>query len=204
MAAAALGNKFSFIGLLAAFGFIAFGWQWRRAGPEDWTAGAAFLSMVPAALSFGDRKNAWRKVLSIVGCVAAVTCWARVVFAGGVSMPALEPAISVALGVGALIGSAYLGQWGQDRSEAVWSRVLGPAAAVALLSSALTWTVPETQSWASGLAERGAAWWAAFGASGGGWRWIGTAGVAAALGAAVHLKVQDSSAPKDRKLNWNK
>jgi hypothetical protein len=63
--------------------------------------------------------------------------------------------------------------------------------------------MPETQTWSAGLSERAAAWWAAFNGSGGGWRWLGTAGVGAALGAAFHLKVQAPAAP-DRKLNWNK
>ncbi len=204
VSASALGSRGAFVGLLAVFGLIAFGWQWRRAGPGDWVTGAAFLSLLPAALTYGDRKNAWYQALSVAGCAGALACWARHVVATGVPMPALEAAIGAAVGICALIGSAYLGQWGQDRSEAVWARVLGPVAAAALLISALTWSVPETQSWSSGLSERMAAWWTAFVVSGGGWRWIGTAGVGAALGAAVHLKVQESGAPKDRKLNWNK
>ncbi len=202
--AAALGSKASFVGLLAAFGLIAFGWQWRRAGPEDWAAGAALLALLPALLTYGDRTNVWRKAVSAAGCAGAMACWSKHVFGGGASIPALEAAIFGALGLCALFGSAYLGQWGQDRSEAVWARVLGPAAGLGLLISALTWTVPETQAWTSALSERGAAWWAAFAGSGGGWRWLGTAGVGAALGAAVHLKVTDAGAPKDRMLNWNK
>jgi hypothetical protein len=189
--------------VLIAFGVIAFGWQWRRAGPEDWAAGAAALSLAPAALTYGDRTNVWRKALSAAACLGALACWAREAFGGGVTMPALEPAIAAAVGLCALFGAAYLGQWGQDRSEAVWSRVLGPAAALCLLASALTWTVPEAQGWSAGLSERAAAWWSAFSASGGGWRWLGTAGVCAALGAAVHLKVQAPEAPS-RRLNWNK
>ena len=200
---AALGSKTSFIGLLAAFGVVAFGWQWRRAGPEDWPAGAAFLSLVPAALSYGDRMNSWRRALSAAACAGAAGCWARHVFGGGAAMPVLEPAILAAIGLCALFGAAYLGQWGQDRSEAFWSRLLGPFAALCLLASALGWTVPEAQPWSAGLAERASSWWAAFAGSGGGWRWLGTAGVLAALGAAVHLKVQAPKAP-DRRLNWNK
>jgi serine/threonine-protein kinase len=199
-----LGSKSSFIGLLGAFGLIAFGWQWRRAGPEDWAAGAAFLSLVPAALTFGDRRNAWNKPLGVLAAAGALACWGRQAFAGGPSAPALEAAIVAGLGLCALFGTAYLGQWGQDRSESLWARALGPAAALGLLISALTWTVPDAQAWTAGLAERSAAWWTAFSGSGGGWRWLGTAGVGAALGAAVHLKVQESGAPKDRKLNWNK
>jgi len=202
--ASALGSKGAFVGLLVVFGFVAFGWQWRRAGPEDWAAGAAFLALAPAALTYGDRANAWRRALSAAACAGALACWARQAFGGGVTMPVLEPAIVAAVGVIALFGTAFLGQWGQDRSEALWSRVLGPVAALCLLVSALTWTVPEAQPWGAGLAERAASWWAAFSGSGGGWRWLGTAGVCAALGAAVHLKVQSSAAPTDRKLNWNK
>ena len=204
VAASALGSRGAFVGLLFVFGVVAFGWQWRRAGPEDWMAGAALFSLLPGALTVGDRKNVWYKVISIAGCAGALACWARPVVAAGVFMPVLEAAIGAALGLCALIGSAYLGQWGQDRSETVWARVLGPVAGLALLSSALTWSVPETQAWSAGLSERMSALWAALAASGAGWRWIGTAGVGAALGAAVRLKVQDSGAPKDRKLNWNK
>ncbi|MEK7234213.1 MAG: serine/threonine-protein kinase [Elusimicrobiota bacterium] len=201
---AAMGSKSSFVGLLAAFGVIAFGWQWRRAGPEDWGAGAAILALLPAALTYGARTNAPRKLLSVAGCAGALACWARLASSGGASMPALETAIVAAVGLIALFGSAYLGQWGQDRSEAAWARVLGPTAGLCLLFSALTWSVPQTQDWTLGLAERTAAWWAAFTGSGGGWRWLGTAGLGAALGAAMHLKVHDAHAPKDRKLNWNK
>lgn len=203
-AGAALGSRTSFIGLLAAFGFIAFGWQWRRAGPEDWAAGAAMLSLVPAALTFGERRRFSRKLAGACAALGALACWSKHVFAGGASAPALEAAIVAGLGLCALFGSAYLGQWGDDRSEAVWARVLGPAAAACLLVSALTWSVPDSQGWTAGLAARAAVWWAAFASSGGGWRWFGTAGLCAALGAAVHLKVQDAGAPKDRKLNWNK
>ncbi len=202
--AAALGSKGSFIGLLAAFGVVAFGWQWRRAGPEDWAAGAAFLALLPAALTYGDRRNVWRKGLSAAGCVGALACWTKYVFIGGVFLPPLEAAIVAGVGLCALLGSSFLGQWGQDRSEAFWSRVLGPAAGLCLLLSALSWNVAETQAWTLGVSERAAAWWTAFTHSGGGWRWLGTAGVLAALGAAVHLKVPEADAPKDRKLNWNK
>lgn len=202
--AAALGSKGSFIGLLVAFGVVAFGWQWRRAGPEDWAAGSVFLALLPAALSWGDRRNVWRKRISAAGCIGALACWSKYVLIGGAFLPPLEAAIVAGVGLCALLGSAFLGQWGQDRSEAFWSRVLGPAAGLCLLMSALSWTVPETQSWTSGLTERAAAWWAAFTGSGGGWRWLGTAGVCGALGAAVHLKVPEADAPKDRRLNWNK
>jgi len=202
--AAGLGSKTSFVGLLAVFGFIAFGWQWRRAGPEDWAAGAAFLALLPASLTYGDRKALWRKLLATAACAGALACWWRHTFAAGLSIPALEAAIIAGLGLCALFGSTYLGQWGEDRSEALWARVLGPVAGLCLLASALTWTVPEAQGWTAGLSERAAAWWGAFKGSGGGWRWLGSAGVLAALGGAVHLKVQASDAPKDRKLNWNK
>ncbi len=202
--AAALGSKFSFVVLLLTFGVIAFGWQWRRAGPEDWAAGAIFLSLLPAALTWGDRRSIAYRVISVIGSAGAVACWARHSFAGGPSMPPLEAAILAGLGLCALFGAVFLGQWGQDRSEAAWARVLGPAAAACLLASALTWTVPEAQAWTAGFSERAAAWWAAFAASGGGWRWLGSATVAGALGGAVRLKVQQAGAPKDRKLNWNK
>ncbi len=201
---AALGSKSSFVGLLVAFGVLAFGWQWRRAGSEDWAAGAAILALLPAALTYGDRRSAWRKRISAAGCAGALACWFQFVFIGGVLLPPLEAAIFAGAGLCALLGSSFLGQWGQDRSEAFWSRVLGPAAGLCLLLSALTWSVPETQAWTSGLFERAASWWAAFTGSGGGWRWLGTAGLCVALGAAVHLKVQGADAPKDRKLNWNK
>ncbi len=202
--AAALGSKKVFVGILAGFGVVAFGWQWRRAGPEDWAAGAAFLSLVPAALTFGERLSVPRRLASVAACAGALFCWWRQAFAAGVSLPGIEPATAAGLGLCALFGTAYLGQWGQDRSEAVWSRSLGPAAALFLLISALTWSAPDSQPWLSALSERGSAWWAAFSGSGGGWRWLGTAGVGAALVAAVKLKVQDPGAPKDRKLNWNK
>lgn len=201
--AAQLGSKSAFIGLLFAFGFVAFGWQWRRAGPEDWAAGAAFLAFVPAALTFGDRRGPWSRALGAAACLGSLACWAREVFGPGVTMPALESAIAAAVGMISLLGAAYLGQWGEDRSDAAWARVLGPVGGACLLASALTWTVPEAQGWAAGLAERAATWWSAFTASGGGWRWLGTAGVGAALGAAVHLKVQAAAVP-ERRVNWNK
>ncbi len=203
-AQAALGSKTVFVALLAVFGFVAFGWQWRRAGPEDWPAGAAMLALVPALLTYGDRTSAARKALGALACAVSLACWARHAFAGGVTMPALETAILAALGACAVLGSTYLGQWGQDRSEAVWARVLGPAGALCLLASTLAWTAPESSGWTAALAERAAAWRILIVGSGGGWRWLGTLGLGAALGAAVHLKVQGTDAPKDRTLNWNK
>lgn len=200
--AEALGSKRAFVGLLAAFGVVAFGWQWRRAGPEDWAAGAAFLALVPAALTF-DRTDGWRRALGVAGCAGAAACWAKVAFGGGASMPVIESAMAAALGLCALFGTAYLGQWGQDRSERLWSRVLGPVAAAGLLASALAWTAPDNAPWTGALTERASAWWALFSGSGGGWRWLGTAGVCAALGAALRLKDRSSVVP-DRKLNWNK
>ncbi|MDP3543677.1 MAG: serine/threonine-protein kinase [Elusimicrobiota bacterium] len=201
--AAELGSKSAFIGLLAVFGVVAFGWQWRRAGPEDWAAGAALLALVPAALTYGDRRGVWSRAFGAAACLGALACWAREVFGAGVAMPALEPAIAAAVGAISVLGASYLGQWSEDRSDAAWARVLGPGAAACLLASALTWTAPESQAWTGALAERFAAWWGAFSASGGAWRWLGTAGVFAALGAAVHLKVQTVDAPA-RRVNWNK
>jgi len=197
-----LGSKTVFVGLLLAFGLVAFGWQWRRAGPEDWPAAAALLALLPAFLTL-DRGNTWKKALGAAAGAGALACWGKLVFGGGASMPVLESALAAALGLCALFGTVYLGQWGQDRSEALWARVLGPVAALGLLVSALTWTTPETASWTATVRESGAAWWTAFSGSGGGWRWLGTAGVLAALGAAVRLKVQAPAAP-ERKLNWNK
>jgi hypothetical protein len=202
--AAPLGSKRAFIAILAAFGAVAFGWQWRRAGPEDWAAGGALLALLPAAMAYGDRGSGVRRLLSAAACAGSLACCSRQIYAGGAYAPALEAAIMAGVGVCALLGSALLGQWGQDRSEAVWARVLGPAAAGCLLIAALTWSVPESQSWTSEVAVRVAAWWAAFSGSGGCWRWLGTAGVGAALAAAVHLKVQEPDEPKGRKLNWNK
>ena len=203
-AATPLGSKSSFIGILAAFGIIAFGWQWRRAGPADWPAGAAMLALLPALLTYGDRMSVWRKVLGGGGSAAAILCWGRHVFTGGAAAPGLEAAIFAGVGVCALGGATYLGQWGQDRSEAVWARVLSPLASAFLLASALLWSAPETQALGAAFIERGGAWWSAFAGSGGAWRWLGTGVVCAALGAAVHLRVQAPEAPKDRRLNWNK
>ncbi|PIR18654.1 MAG: hypothetical protein COV48_06360, partial [Elusimicrobia bacterium CG11_big_fil_rev_8_21_14_0_20_64_6] len=201
---AALGSKTAFISILAVFGVAALGWQWRRAGPEDWPAGAALLALLPAALTYGDRRSVSRKLLSVAGCVAALACWLRHISSVGTGMPVLETAIVAVVGLFALFGTAFLGQWGQDRSEAVWSRVLGPVAGGCFLVSALAWSIPDEQAWTPGLAERLAVWWGAFFGSGGGWRWLGTAGLGAALGASVHLRIQSGAAPKDRTLNWNK
>ncbi len=202
--AAALGSKRYFIFILSTFGIIAFGFEWRRAGPEDWPAGAAFLALLPAALSFGNRRTATRQLLSSLGCAGALACWLKQTFSPDIAMSSIESIGIAGVGLCALLGSAYLGQWGRDRSEAVIARFLGPAAGLCLLLSALTWKVPETQPWTTGLAECSSAWWSAFINSGGGWRWLGTAGLCVALGTAMRLKVQDTGLPKDRKPNWNK
>ncbi len=199
-----LGSKSTFVGILAVFGFLAFGWQWRRAGPADWPAGALFLSLMPAALSFGERRGAWPKAAGAAGCLGAALCWARHVFGAGPVAPVLEGAIAAGVGVCALFGATYLGQWGQDRSEAQLARALSPAAALLLFFSALIWSAPDDQPVVAAFLQRGAAWWTAFNATGGAWRWLGTAGVGAALSAAVHLRVQVPEAPKDRRLNCNK
>ncbi|MBI5246333.1 MAG: hypothetical protein HY923_04080, partial [Elusimicrobia bacterium] len=197
-------SKSSFITILAGFGVLAFGWQWRRAGAADWPAGATLLALVPALLTYGVRTSAWRKAIAGAACVAALACWARHVFAGGATAPALEAAIAAGVGACALAGATYLGQWGQDRSEAIWARALSPLAAVCLLVSALLWSAPESQAIGTALTERGREWWSGFAGTGGLWRWLGTGVVCGALGAAVHLRVQAPEAPKDRKLNWNK
>lgn len=204
---AALGSRSSFFLIIGVFGVIAFGWQWRRAGAEDWAAGAGMLALLPGALTFGGaRWSAARKALGVLGSAGALACWARFAFAAGVAAPALEAAILAGVGAVSLFGAVYLGQWGQDRSEAVWARLLSPVAGLSLLLSALTWTTPESQAWTAALAERGAAWFAAMAASGGGWRWIGTSGLAAAMAAAAQLNLPEKAAeaPKDRRLNWNK
>jgi|CXWL01.1.fsa_nt_gi hypothetical protein len=203
-AAPVLGTKPAFLGLLAAFGLIVFGWQWRKAAAEDWAAGAAVFSLVPAILTVGVRWTFWRKVLAALSAAAALFCWSRFAFGEAVSAPSIEAGILVGLGACALFGGVYLGQWGQDRSEAIWARVLGPSAGAALLLSALTWTVPDSQPWSAALCARAGAWWATFNASGGLWRWLGTLAVWAAMGAAEGLKTPKDSAPKDRKLNWNR
>jgi len=201
----ALGSKSAFVALLVVFGVIAFGWQWRRAGPEDWPAGAVMLALVPALLTYGDRTNSARKALGALACAGSLACWARHAFAGGATLPALETAILAALGACAVLGASYLGQWGQDRSEAVWARVLSPVGALGLLASTLAWSAPESSAWAAGVAERGAEWRDLIMISGGAWRWLGTMGLGAALGAATHLKVQAADKkPTDRTLNWNK
>ena len=155
-------------------------------------------------MTYGHRTNVWRKVLGAVGSAASLLCWGRYVFVGGASVPALEPALFAGIGVCALIGATFLGQWGQDHSEAVWARVLSPLAGLCLFASALLWSMPETQTLGATLNERALSWGHAFIGSGGAWRWFGTATVCVALGAAVHLKVQVPEAPKDRRLNWNK
>jgi hypothetical protein len=200
--AAPLGSKSSYIVILAACGILTFGWQWRRAGPADWPAGAFILALLPALLTYGERTNVWRKVIGGGGTAAALLCWGRHVYAGDAVAPCLEAAIFAGVGVCALGGATYLGQWGQDRSEAVWARVLSPLASACLLGSALLWSAPETQALSAAFAERSTVWWGAFAGSGGAWRWLGV--VCVALGAAVHLRVQTPESPKDRRLNWNK
>ncbi len=199
-----LGSRYSFLGLLAAFGLLAFGWQWRKASFEDWAAGAVVFAVLPAILTVGLRWTVQRKVLAVLSVVAAAFCWGRFALGGAAKIPSLEAGILAGLGGCALFGSVYLGQWGQERSEAVWARVLAPIAGIGLLLSALTWSAPENQPWSAAVASRGADWWLAFSASGGVWRWLGTLGVGVAMGAADRLKIPDASEPKDRKLNWNR
>ena len=200
-----LGSQGAFLALLGLFGLIAFGWQWRRAGHEDWAAGACLFGAMPAVLCLGARGTITRKILSLLSALAALLCWGVFVRSElAPDGPALEAMICAGLGVCSLFGSLFLGQWGLDKSEAGWARLLGLFAGACLFTSALTWTVPETQSWSAQLAQRCAVWWTTFHESAGPWRWLGSLGVFFAMGAATNLNSPKSDEPKDRTLNWNR
>ncbi|HXS99463.1 MAG TPA: serine/threonine-protein kinase [Elusimicrobiota bacterium] len=198
----ALGSSATFYFLFALLGAAAVGYPWRNAVAEDWLAGAAFLSAFPVLLTVGDRQAGWRKAAGPLLWLAAIGCFWRYVNAAG-AVPPLETLIVAGLGAVATGGAVYLGLWGMDAEEILWSRVLGPAGALLLAAGALTWAVPEGRGWTGVLTFEAArvarAWWAA----GGAWRWGGLTAFAIAGAAARRLKTV-ASAPTDRKLNWNR
>ncbi len=198
----ALGSRASFHFLLVAFGLAAVGWPWRRAGPEDWLAACAFASCAPLLLTYRDRLTGARRALGAALWLASLLCAA--VYARGRGAPAwtLETLIAAGFGVVATGGSVYLGYWGVDTEEAVWSRVLAPVGAALTLAAALTWSVPDTRAWFEALGSEAARWWGVLASTEGGWRWGGLVALACALAATRRLRTGTSEKPKDRRLNW--
>jgi hypothetical protein len=201
-ASTALGSSSVFYLIFAVMGVSAVGWPWRGAVTEDWLAGAAFLAAFPALLTIGDRRAAWRKAAGSALALAAAACFWRYV-RSATAVPPLETMIVTGLGAVSSGCALYLGLWGTDLEDSLWSRVLAPLGGLLLCLGGLTWFVPETRGWLDGLSAEAPRAWRAWFATGGVWRWGGLTALAAAAAAARRLKTV-SAAPKDRKLNWNK
>jgi hypothetical protein len=198
----ALGSRARFYLILLAFGLAAVGWPWRLACAEDWLAACAFASCAPLLLTYRDRLTGARRALGAALWLASLLCAA--VYARGRGAPAwtLETLIAAGFGVVATGGSVYLGYWGVDTEEAVWSRVLAPVGAALTLAAALTWSVPDTRAWLEALGSEAARWWGVLASTEGGWRWGGLVALACALAATRRLRTGSSEKPKDRRLNW--
>lgn len=195
-------------GSRAMFGLIggvllaaALGGSFLKAGREDWVAASFFWSLLPAALTLGERLQRWRKAAGVACWLGSLACAAA--YAGG-GLSSIESMALAGLGAACGAAAAYLGFWGQDRGEALWARVMAPASGVLLAAAALTWTAPEGPSWGSTLSQRGAAWWGALEASGGVFRWLGACAAAAAAAVALRMKGSRSPGAAERKLNWNR
>ena len=197
-----LGSRGTFFLLFSVLGLAAVGWPWRSAVAEDWLAGAAFLSAFPALLTIGDRQAGWRKAVGGLLWLGAIACFARYVRAAP-ALPPLETLIVTGLGGVATGCGVYLGLWGTDVEEILWARIMGPVGGVMLAVGGLTWVVPESRGWIEVLKAESPRAWSAWWSTGGAWRWGGLAALASAAAAARRLKTV-SSAPVDRKLNWNK
>lgn len=191
-----LGSPRRFFALLAVLIVAAAGWPWRRAALEDWLAGAVLLSVFPI-LILGERD--WRRQAGAVLLgLGALVCLC--VLVRGAPAPALETVIVAALGVSALGGGLYLGFWGAQTDEKVWSAILLPASGALLGAAALMWRAPDA-ALSDEAARLAASWWAAEG----GWRWGGLVAVFLAARAASRLRVAPAPGPsKDRRLNWNR
>lgn len=200
--APALGSRTAFYFFFAVLGLAAVSWPWRSAVPEDWLAGASFLAAFPALLTIGERRGGWRKAAGALLWLGAAACFVRYVRPGA-DAPPLETLIVTGLGAVASGGAVYLGLWGTDAEEIRWARGLAPLGGLLLAAGALTWAVPENRGWLDVLSSEAPRAWRAWWTTGGLWRWGGLALLSAAAAAARRLKTV-SSAPTDRKLNWNK
>jgi serine/threonine-protein kinase len=200
--ASPLGSRGMFYLLLAVPGLAAVGWPWRNAVAEDWLAGAAFLSVFPALLTIGERGDGRRRAAGAFLWLGAIACFWRYVRSAP-NLPPLETLITMGLGAVSTACAVYLGLWGTDSEDAQWARCLAPLGGFLLVAGGLTWIVPEGRGWAAVLAAEAPRAWRAWWSTGGGWRWGGLTACAAATAAARRLKTV-SSAPADRKLNWNK
>jgi hypothetical protein len=201
--ASARGSRGTFAAILSVFVLAALGNSFMGAGPEDWVAACVASGFAVAALTLGDRLQRWRKPAGAGAWALSVFCAARY---AGLSLSSIEAMSLSGLGTACGAAAVYLGLWGQDKEEALWARLLGPAGALMLAAGAVTWGAPESQSWVAAASERGGAFFAAFRASGGHWRWVGIVAVAGTLAVAARLNkgVAPASEPRDRKLNWNR
>lgn len=196
------GSRAAFAAILAVFVLAGVGRSLSKIVAEDWLAASAACGFVIAALTLGERLQGRRKAAGAAAWALSLFCAARYAGAGIASLESMSLG-----GLGAACGAAavYLGLWGQDRQEAVWSRVLAPVGALLVAAAALTWTASESQGWSAAFTARFAAAWSAFAASGGPLRWLGLTGLCGALVVAARLKAPPpAAAPADRKLNWNR
>ncbi len=197
-----LGSRGSFYFLLIAFGVAAVGWPWRRAGTEDWLAACVGASAAPLLLTFGERLGAARRAVGVGLWLASLVCVYIYALGRGAAAWTLETLIAGGFGVVATGGAVYLGYWGVDVEEAIWSRTLAPTGAVLIAAAALTWSSPDAHSWTQALAAEAARSWAAFYSTEGLWRWGGLMALACALVATRRLRTGGKASPNDRRLNW--
>lgn len=196
-----LGSAATFYLLFGVIGAAALVYPWRLAVAEDWIAGTAFLAAFPALLTVGDRGAGWRKAAGAALWLGALACLFRRM-GGEWRTPTLETLIAAGFGATASGGAVYLGLWGTDKDEILWSRILAPLGGVLLAAAALTWPAPETASWTGFLSTESARVWGKWMSTGGAWRWGGVLALSAAFGAARRLKTVEQKKP-GRKLNWN-
>ena len=200
--ASVLGSRATFYLLSVVLGLAAVGWPWRNAVAEDWLAGAAFLAAFPALLTIGARRAGWRKAAGAFFWLGAVACFWRYVRVDS-DVPPLETLIAAGLGAVSSAGAVYLGLWGADVEETRWARGLAPLGGLLVAVGGLTWAVPESRGWCDVLRGEALRAWRVWWATGGVWRWGGLTGLAVAAAAARRSHAV-TSAPTDRKLNWNK
>ena len=189
-----VGSRAMFFLLFGLMGLFAVGWPWRQAVPEDWIAGVALLSTLPAMIA-GARKNTLRlKLFGICLWVGAAGCFIGAVAARpGATAPPLETLIAAGLGAALSAGAAYLALWSADADEERWARGLAPLGGALLVAGALTWSMPEGGSWVGVLISESSRAWRAWWMSGGGWRWGGLVALLALLarqGRGAHARDQ--------------
>lgn len=193
----------SMLGVLAATSLI---WPWMRIVREDLAAGAAFLAAGPMLLTWGDRRESWRKVFSALLFLGSMTCLIGCVPGGESFLQAdLEVLILVGLGAACASGAVYLGLWGEHWEEALWARMLAPLGGLLIAVAAVALAAPESDAGLSAtLRVEGGRAWRVWVETGGLWRWGGLGALVLVVMGVSGGRRKPDTREQGRYLNWNR